>query len=96
MSGPSKRLCENYDLCECDDPRPAVVEVVDVYRTPGHDEWTVAVHHYCLPCARLDAADSAKLRRSMRQRGDGVTNGVVVRPTRWTWLTTLVNGEVPT
>jgi hypothetical protein len=95
-----KVFCEGYDHGEAHpgDPRglvlvPAVVELLVVGRDPGHEDWQVFRRLYCLPCARWDLKDDATLRRSS---GSGLVAGWRQRRSRLTWLTTLVNGEVPT
>ena len=75
----SKR-CIIYDHC---DGRPAVAEVVTTYTDGG-----VSVYCYCPKCLALARFDTS----STKRRKDG---SHIVRGERVTWLTTLVNGEVP-
>lgn len=79
----SRRLCQNYDLCDYDAKRPAVVELVTRYM-----DGQIAVAHYCVPCAHLCRIDTEKLKRN----GSSIAP---IRSERVTWLTTLIDGEVP-
>lgn len=78
--------CNNYD---CDGASPAVVEVVA--RVLYHDEKSeqVTVSNYCVPCMHLSGHDDEKARRQPHAYPGHY------RRRRCTWLTTLVNGEVP-
>lgn len=78
------RLCQNYDLCDFDAKRPAVVELVTRYMDDH-----ISVAHYCLPCAQLCRLDTEKLKRN----GSAIAP---IRSERVTWMTTLLNGQVPT
>lgn len=89
--------CTNYDVCG--GTNPAVVEVVETYRCEGMPACMAhaAVNRYCVPCFLLDMQDTGSLRRSARRHGRSprVYAGSVNGRPRKTWLTTLVNGEVP-
>lgn len=90
--------CHNYDVCGGE--RPVVCEVTTTHKEVYHgsasgpkpSKWTVHVSLYCVPCMHLCRQDTEIGRR----RGPPWMSGAVYRRERVTWLTTLVNGEVPT
>ncbi len=95
LPSPCRSWCTNYDVCG--GTNPAVVEVVEDYRWVGHHERHVMINRYCVPCFSLDMQDMGTLRRSARLHGRSprVYSGAVNGRSRKTWLTTMVNGEVP-
>lgn len=80
------RRCRVYDHC---DGRPAVAELLTVYKDGG-----IGLEYYCPKCLALARSDAeaTKHTRTFRVRGDGLG---IVSYERITWLTTLVDGEVP-